>query len=535
MAATDRRGGAVAAVRRLSRSVGAKLFTLLFTVLVLTLGALGYANVRLHREQLETSRLRWAERVSDVIHRSASYDMLRNDRHALQTLVETIGRQRGMVGVRILNASGRVSFSTDRAEVGKLLFTSMPAVGARTYSANGERVVQIIHPIRNAPSCSSAACHAHPATQQVLGLLDTEVSLADADAEVLLATRNFIAYSAIAIVLTLLASGIFVWRFVHEPVRALRDGTECVARGDLGVQIDVSSNDELGGLANRFNEMTTQLAEAQGELTAWTQTLEERVSQKTAELQQAQEQMIEAEKLSSLGKLAAVVAHEINNPLSGILTYAKLLRKWIERGDKLEDRAADMRDSLELIESESRRCGEIVRNLLMFARAAPFHLDDVDINHIVRQCLRLIDHKLELAGITAQLALDDSAPRVRGDASQLEQLLLALVMNAIEAMPHDGMLRIATKREGASIVVRVEDNGVGIPESLLPRLFDPFVTTKEEGKGIGLGLAISRGIVERHNGRIEVASAPGRGTAFTITLPAAAIVPTGELAAAVCL
>lgn len=521
-AANRRRGGVAAAVRRLSRSVGAKLFTLLFTVLVVTLSALGYANVRLHREHLESARLRWAQRVSDLIQRGASYDMLRNDREALQQLVETIGRQPGMVAVRIVNASGRVSFSTARHEVGRSLSTAeMPSAGTRTHRYGTERVVQIVRPIRNAPSCSSAACHAHPASQQILGLLDTEVSLADADADVNRATTQFVTYSAVAILLTLLASAIFVWRFVHVPVHALRDGTERLAGGDLGVQIDASSQDELGGLARRFNEMSSQLDEAQSELTAWNQTLEARVREKTAELQQAQEQMIQAEKLTSLGKLAAVVAHEINNPLSGILTYAKLLRKWIERGDSLEARSAEMRDSLQLIESESRRCGEIVRNLLMFSRAAPFHLDQVAINSVVRQCVRLVEHKLELAGIATQLDLEEPGPLVRGDAPQLEQLLLTLVMNAIDAMPHDGLLRIATVTAGPSVVVTVADNGVGIPPSLLPRLFDPFVTTKEQGKGIGLGLAISRGIVERHNGRIEVRSEPGRGTSFTITLPAA--------------
>jgi two-component system NtrC family sensor kinase len=522
MAAAGQRSRAAAAVRRLSTSVGAKLFTLLFVVLLVSLGLLGYANVRLQRSHLDSTRVGAAQRISDLIRRSASYDMLRNDREALQYLVETIGGQATITGVRIVNPGGRVSFSKKREEVGRTLSPAeIPAIGTRTYLRDGERFAQTVSPIRNTPSCASGACHAHPASQEVLGLLDTEVSLAQSDLDVRDATWQFVIYSATAIFLALLASGIFVWRFVHEPVRALRGGTARLAKGELGFQIPVKSNDELGALAGRFNEMSLQLSEAQTELTAWTETLESRVAEKTRELQAAQEQMIQAEKLTSLGKLAAVVAHEINNPLSSILTYARLLRKWVERGDKLETRAVEMRDSLELIESESRRCGDIVRNLLMFARAAPFHIDDVDINRVVHQCIRLVEHKLELGGIAARLDLDPDSPRVRGDASQLEQLLLALVMNAIEAMPHDGILRITTSPKETSVVVTVEDNGVGIPPALLPRLFDPFVTTKEEGKGVGLGLAISRGIVERHHGAIEVKSEVGRGTVFTISLPAA--------------
>jgi two-component system NtrC family sensor kinase len=229
--------------------------------------------------------------------------------------------------------------------------------------------------------------------------------------------------------------------------------------------------------------------------------------------------MIHAEKLTSLGKLAAVVAHEINNPLTGILTSARLMRKWVERGDDLGEHAGNMREQLQLIESESKRCGEIVRNLLTFSRVAPLNVTEVDINAVVRQTIRLVEHRLDLGNITQRLELADGLPRFQGDASQLEQLLLALVMNAIDAMPREGTLRIATLAKEKSIVIEVEDDGTGIPPDFLPRLFDPFVTTKEEGKGVGLGLAISRSIVERHNGTICVQSEQGRGTKFTITLP----------------
>jgi two-component system NtrC family sensor kinase len=312
-----------------------------------------------------------------------------------------------------------------------------------------------------------------------------------------------------------------LWRLVGAPVHVLRHGTERLRQGELGVQIPVESDDELGALAESFNSMSRQLEEARNEITAWTRTLEERVQQKTVELRVAQRQMIEAEKLTSLGKLAAVVAHEINNPLSAILTDAKLMRKWIERGDSLEAHATDMRESLQLIESESRRTGELVRNLLTFARVAPMNITDVDLNHIVRQCMKLVAHKMALGSIESVLELPDDLPTVRGDANQLEQLVLALTMNAIDAMPREGQLRIAARAasDRSHVVITISDNGVGIPKSLLPRLFNPFVTTKEEGKGVGLGLAISRSIIDRHQGKIEVQSEEGKGTTFTITLP----------------
>jgi two-component system NtrC family sensor kinase len=541
MESAEPAAAAVSSARLISRSVGAKLFTLLLSALLLVFGALGFANVRLHRRHLEAATADSAERMNDVIKRTAVYYMMKNDRDALYQLIDRIGREPGIVRLRILNEQGRISFSSDRSEVGRMIDRKAEGCGMchspehggvlprfdeskrfRIYRAGGQRVLAIATPIMNAPSCSSAACHAHEASRRVLGLLDADLSLASTDANLSSGTNLFVLYSAIGIVVTLLLSALFVWRFVHKPVKVLRVGTRKLAQGELGVQIPVSSSDELGVLARSFNDLSRQLQEARKEITAWTRTLEARVEEKTAALRSAHEQMLHAEKLTSLGKLAAVVAHEINNPLSGILTYAKLLRKWVDRGEKLEARTADMREALQLIESESRRCGDIVSDLLTFARAAPLNIAPVDVNDVIRRCLRLVEHKLELGNILTHAELPDDAPRARGDASQIEQLLLALIMNAIEAMPREGNLHLATAAspDGSSIVITVEDNGVGIPPEMLPRLFEPFVTTKEHQKGVGLGLAISCSIVERHNGQIKVKSEVGRGTTFTITLPA---------------
>lgn len=524
-------GGAPAsgfpALRRLSQSLAAKLFAVVFIVLLLNLGVLGYANVRLHRQHLEAARLNAAERLSDVVRRSTSYYMLRNDREALRHIVETVGKEPGIERLRIMNHDGRVVFSTNAREIGSAVNipgARVPFQQSRVYASDGQRFLGVSTPIPNSQSCSSGSCHAHPQSQAILGLLDMNISLAEADADVRHASRQFISYSALAILLTLATIGILVWYLVHEPVRILRHGTVSLARGELGVQLPIRSSDELGELATSFNDMSRQLRIAREESTAFALDLENRVQRKTAELKRALDQMIQAEKLTSLGKLAAVVAHEINNPLSGILTYAKLLRKWIERGDDLAVRSDEMRDALQLIENESRRCGDIVRNLLTFARVQPLNISDFDLNRIVRQTVKLVEHKLELGNIVPHLELAEDLPQLRGDAGQIEQLLLAIIMNAIEAMPREGNLHIVTRpTAGAggqpSITIAIEDDGVGIPPEILPRLFEPFTTTKDEGKGVGLGLAISQAIVQRHAGKIEVHSEVGRGTTFTIELP----------------
>jgi two-component system NtrC family sensor kinase len=222
--------------------------------------------------------------------------------------------------------------------------------------------------------------------------------------------------------------------------------------------------------------------------------------------------------------MAAVVAHEINNPLSGILTYAKLLRKWMDHADGGSDKRKDALECLDLIAGESRRCGELVKNLLTFSRTPPINLQTVDLNAIVDRTVRLVHHQCEMNGIQLQLEAAHDIPMVRCDPSQIEQVLLALMMNATDAMPRGGNLWVCTRLGDSSeeVILAVRDDGVGIPADILPHIFEPFLTTKESG--VGLGLAISHGIIERHDGRIEVASELGKGTTFTIALPIEAAV-----------
>jgi two-component system NtrC family sensor kinase len=304
-------------------------------------------------------------------------------------------------------------------------------------------------------------------------------------------------------------------------VQALKQATEHITEGDLGYQIEVRSSDEIGNLAQSFNHMSTRLKKEHNENVAWTHTLEQRVEQKTRELKRAHEHALHTEKMASIGKMAAVLAHEINNPLSGILTYSKLLRKWIDRDDGGASRHGDICDSLDLIAAESRRCGDLVKNLLTFSRTTPMNLQPTNLNQIVDRALRLTHHQMDLAGVHVELQIDPKLPVVLCDGAQIEQVLLALMVNSLDAMPQGGNLWITTKLDANANAVRVivKDDGAGIPPDILPRMFEPFLTTKETGKGVGLGLAISRSILERHNGNIEVQSELGRGTTFTVTLP----------------
>lgn len=526
--------------RRLTYGLGTKLIGMLLGAMLIIFALLGYLTTRLHRQHLETSTLVSAERISDVIRRNTNFYMLQNDRDGLHRVITTMANEPGMVRVRVFDREGRISYSTDPHETNQSVDKAAEACYGchaqrqpltklnrpdrfRVYrDAHGNRVLAIITPIENQLECANAACHAHPESQQILGVLDTHLSLTRADQQLAQSTLQILACDLLA----MLAIGVLSWLFIHKvvsrPLRKLQAGTERLSRGELGYQIKLQSQDQIGDLASSFNLMSLQLRSANEQMVSWARTLEDRVDEKTRELKRAHDEVLHVETMASLGKMAAVVAHEINNPLSGILTYSKLIRKWIDRGQASAEKKEEAIQSLDLIASESRRCGDLVKSLLSFSRTAPMNLQPTDINRVLEQCVLLLRHNLDLAAIQLHTELGEGLPRLQCDPAQIEQVLLALIVNSIDAMPKGGDLwvRSAIDKTGTAVVLTVRDDGTGIPPEILAKAFEPFVTTKEQGHGTGLGLAVSRGIVERHGGKIALQSELGKGTTITIMLPA---------------
>ncbi len=526
-------------MRRFTHSLATKLTACVVGSMAVLLASYGYWSIRLWRQSQHEILLQTADRISDTIRRSIRYSMLRNQREEVFHIINTIGHESGIGRIRIFNKEGQITFSTDAQEVGQFVDKNAEACYAchaqaqplrrltrpdtmRIYTArDGTRVLGLIRPIENEPDCSNAACHAHTGGSQVLGVLDTNLSLAAVDQAVAASQRRMALFTVGSILIVRLLSAGLIWITVHKPVHRLTEGTRHVAQGDLDYSLEVTSQDELGSLAASFNAMTEQLRIAQEENRQWTRTLEARVREKTVELERAYRRLVQSEKMASLGKLAAVVAHEINNPLAGILTYSKLLTRMTGNGLAEGERLGEARNYMQIIEGESRRCGTIVKNLLTFARQAPLNPQNNDLNAVVERCLLLISHQMDLQSIDLDKDLSPALPPIYCDAGQVQQALLALLMNAVEAMPHGGRLTVRTAFDAEHRLGRVEvrDEGPGIPEDVLPRIFEPFFTTKEEGKGVGLGLAVAFGIIQQHGGNIEVASAPQKGTAFTVVLP----------------
>jgi two-component system NtrC family sensor kinase len=506
------------------RSVSAKLIAGLVLSLAGVLLWLGSANLRVLRENLETTAVMSAQRMADIIFRSTRDSMLHNDRGEQMNIIGSIAAQPGVKKIRVLAKSGAIQISTLKAEVGQMVDKKADACYAchssstplerppsrdtfRIYRMGSERVIGLIRPIENEPSCANAACHAHPASQRILGVLDVVLSLESVDQALAAHERRMRAQVIFSAALMMAIAGLLVWFLVRRPIRRLIAGVQQLALRNLDYRFRFRRHDEIGELAGAFDDMAAELEEAN-------RTLEERIQRKTRELESAQEKLIHSEKLASLGQMAAAVAHEINNPLAGIFTYARLIEK------KLAP-PKPVLEWIQTIQHESRRCGDIVKNLLVFARKQHTEMALADVKTIVERTLAVVQHTIEMRAVRCSVEIPE-LPAVFCDASQIQQVLTAIILNASDAIAgaggQGGLVRItaAATPEGR-VDIAVINDGPPIPKDVLPHIFEPFFSTKQATSGVGLGLAVAYGIVKRHGGDIQVETGPE--TTFHVILP----------------
>jgi len=490
--------------------IGAQLILAVAFIAVVVFALLSFILITAQRRSLIAQMKRHSTQCIETIRSSTRYAMMHNQREELTEIVAAIGRQPTINKVRILNKDGQIVYSPDSKERGHKVNmeaeaclgchgTKVPRVRlaeedwSRFFADElGNPYLGIISPIYNEPSCAEADCHAHPAAQTVLGVLDVTVSLEGVQEEMATSRNKAILLTAVTIFSTSIIGLLLIHNRVGRPVTELALATRRVADGDLTTTIDVHRNDELGDLQHSFNEMTKRLAETQS-------------------------QLYQSDKMASVGRLAAGIAHEINNPLTGVLTFSSLLLRQAAAGSELHE-------GLETIVSETKRCREIVKELLDFSRQAPPLKTDTDLNHVVEKALDIVDHQFTVNNITVTKGLATTLPAVRADANKMGQVLLNLLVNAADAVePGAAEIFVGTDVKEVSgrtyVEIKVADNGHGIPISEQSQIFEPFFTTKETGTG--LGLAVVWGIVSEHAGTITVTSKPARGTTFTVRIPTA--------------
>jgi two-component system NtrC family sensor kinase len=498
--------------------------------------------VRNNREELLHQAISHSARLSEVITKSTRFAMLRNQPSYINKIIQDVGGQNDIDRVRILSKNGTVIYSSQTDEIGTLVdqeaeaclgchldqvsMQESPMIGRPRFFTNpeGKRMLGSTAVIRNEPTCSNGGCHAHPPEQLVLGVLDIVSPLQEIDHTIRSNTLTIIGFSLGFVILAAILVSVLVQRVVYRPLSDLKDGAARLAEGDLEQKIPVRSDDELGQLADSFNTMTRALKKSRAELQEWGRTLEHKVEQATRELHKAQAEAARSEKLASVGLLAAGIAHELNNPLTGVLTFSHLVRK------QLPDDSPEAVD-LDLVIQETKRCAAIIRRLLDFAREKTPEKNYSDINKMIEETTQLIGQSAQVAGIDIVMDLDEKLSAVWIDEDLVKQVIMNMLVNAQHAIGDDGTITVRTRethklRAGdadsgpvSMVEITVADTGCGISEEILQKIFDPFFTTKGVGKGTGLGLSVSHGTIEAHGGLIEVESKVGIGTVFRIYLP----------------
>jgi two-component system, NtrC family, sensor kinase len=529
---------------KIIHTIAFRLFLLIVPLQTIVLVLLAYGALRLQESILMEQTNVGALRVSDMILRATQRSMMLNRKEDVDGIVMSVGGEPGIYGLRIYNKVGEVVFSSTMADVGKKVDLRAEAcvschpsgnltkplaatenLSRRIKGSAGENVLALITPIKNAPECSNADCHAHPSEKTILGVLDVKLSMAQIDQRIAESKQQYIYLSVGAVLLVALISGGFIRSEVRTPVKRLITGMRDVSSGNLDSRLPALSRGELGILAQAFNEMTEELSRARKELTAWSGTLELKVKEKTADLERAHKDMVKVEKMASLGNLASSVAHELNNPLEGILTFARLLMKRVAKSSMPAEEIAPYTDDLKLVADEAMRCGNIVKNLLVFARQRGVAFQPADLAPVIERCALLMNHHAKMHNVTLNASCDVADP-VECDPNQIQQVLIALMVNAIEAMgattdrQEGGTLTLSVRKgRGDRVEILVADTGIGMSDDTKAHIFEPFFTTKVDGKGVGLGLAVAYGIIQRHNGALDVESTQGRGTTFIVSLP----------------
>ena len=495
------------------------------------------------RQELRAS----GETMIRIIAKNAESGVLFESRYELDELLAILSRFEAVTYGAISNNEGTIlsrfgEWHDEHTKVKRVLKHNEPTDGlSRDYfikSSSGEEFIEMNYPILSRKEKLARenlgltggleGSAAHEKVTEEIGSIKLIMSLAKVNESIAEARDTAILLMLVVLVLAIVILTFFV-RVVTKPIKMLVEVTDQVSRGDLNQRVDIKQHDEIGHLANTFNKMIESLKQSRDEIEEHNRTLEERIVARTRELEQAQAQLIQSEKMGAIGQLAAGVAHELNNPLGGILGYAQFALEKMKKSlpDKTSSKNIDKYiHYLTNIETQVRRCKSIVQNLLRFSRASHIaEFEEIDVNKIIEDTIAFVEHQLHMNQIELRVALDPNLPPIQGNAGQLQQVFTNLIINAMHASAAELEIKVISRYSppmgefDGAVELWFIDQGTGIAPENIKKVFEPFFTTKEVGKGTGLGLSVSYGIIKSHGGEIKVDSTVGEGTTFTVILP----------------
>ncbi len=530
---------------KFGRSIYGRVVLIITVLSVFLFVSFGIIFKSVYEQYLNTVILQSGNNVGSLVEGALYHSMLENDESALQNTLDVIHTLPGIEDVNMYDSNDSLVYSSFPSDtIGhinpncKSCHANMNSLFPRkeksykiitgaseckmNKSDNGQRHLLINSPILNSRSCYQNACHAHKRTDEVLGSLVIRVPLKDFDAAVEKSSTEFY---LLAILTTLLLASfliLFTRREIKRPLNKLIQASIAVSNGDKSHRVETWPNqlDDMRMVSLAFNDMLDNLQAATTELENWSQQLEYKVQKKSEELGTAQSELMHIERLASLGKLSSSVAHEINNPLSGILVYTKLVHKLLSNPDITEAKKEIMLKHLKMIEAETKRCGDIVRGLLDFSKKDQEDFEPKHLHEIMHETYDLMSHPIKIANISFLTDFTAKSDLVYCSPNQIKQACVAILVNATEAATENGEILVKTSNpDKETIKLEIIDNGIGISAEDIPHIFEPFFSTKQQARGIGLGLPIVHGIIQSHKGKIQVKSEPGQGTTISILLP----------------
>jgi len=528
-----------------------KAMVTISALIILSSAVLGVFLFNHLRTEIKRELTKRAETTVRQLAKSCEYGVLTENRMELEDVLSALTLQDDIVYAVVQDSTGAILTQYNNIDAEELIRWIASKSFAENFISDTTtlhykdlpdiniQVVDITFPVRTRQfdisledlGTTTVDEESHTANMEKIGIARVGISLAEMYNKIW-STARIIALIMFLVTLAAIVLTTLMVNVIIKPIDNLVVATERIAEGNLSHLVEGGSIDEIQRLASAFNVMVESLRMSREEIEMYNWTLEVKIAERTNELEAAQSQLLQSEKMSAIGQLAAGVAHELNNPMGGILGYAQFALEKLSKAelqDLTEKDLASQKKYLSDIEQQARRCRTIVKNLLKFSRASnkkdKKEWEDFDLNAMLNDTILLIQHQLDLGNINLKRDFADSLPMVTGNPNMLQQVFTNLMLNAQHAMPEGGQLNVKTRLApslgefSGCVEIIVEDTGNGIESEHINKIFEPFFTTKEKGRGTGLGLSISYGIVREHGGDITVQSEPGKGTRFTVILP----------------